>query len=196
LCFSFIRSSHSLRLFTVLLFLSPTLKELSGISIDSSEIIFSNNMAAHMAPMSSTTDMSKFILKNLLKKGTDIIDIQNRFLTQVTGLEWGKRLQIYREKAKNNKLTVKEHLEIIDELVRNHDAKYLEDPRYKEARGRIAITGTSLVDSEGYFDLTDFFGTNVFFQNIPFTEKLKVIFISIDENGDGSLSRPEVEKFF
>jgi len=31
---------------------------------------------------------------------------------------------------------------------------------------------------------------------LPFNEKLKAIFIAIDENGDGFLSRPEVEKFF
>jgi len=35
-----------------------------------------------------------------------------------------------------------------------------------------------------------------FFQNLSFTDKLKAIFMIIDENGDGSLSRPEVEKFF
>jgi len=101
-----------------------------------------------------------------------------------------------KKRKKTNKLTVKEHLEIVDELVKNKDAKYLEDPKYKEFKARITIFETALVDSEGYFDITDVFATNVFFQNLPFTEKLKVIFIAIDENGDGNLSRPEVEKFF
>jgi len=154
-------------------------------------------MAANLGHMPSSSNMSKLILKNLLKIASDILEKQNAFSKEITGKDWSQRLQIYRQKAKKtNKLTVKEHLELVDEMVRNNDAKYLDDPKYKEFKTRIAILENSLVDSDGYFDITDMFGTNVFMQNLSLTEKLKSIFIAIDENGDGTLSRPEVEKFF
>jgi len=154
-------------------------------------------MATHLAHMPSSSNMSKLIIKKLINIATDIIEKQNAFSKEVTGKDWSQRLQIYRLKAKKtNKLTVKEHLELIDEMVRNNDAKYLDDPKYKEFKARVTILENALVDPDGYFDITDMFGTNVFMQNLSLTEKLKAIFIAIDENGDGTLSRPEVEKFF
>jgi len=101
-----------------------------------------------------------------------------------------------KKQKKNSKLTIKEQLELVDEMVGKNNTKYLEDPRYKEYKSRITTIGNALVDSEGYIDLTEAFGTNIIFQSLPFKEKLKGIFITIDENGDGFLSRPEVEKFF
>jgi len=82
-------------------------------------------------------------------------------------LDWSQRLQYLRQKAKKiNKLTVKEHLQLLDDLVRNNDAKYLEDPRYKELKDRITIIDSAIVDSEGYFDITEHYGSNIFFFKI------------------------------
>jgi len=154
-------------------------------------------MAAHLVPMASSSDMTKFIMRSLIKKGSELIEKQNAFVKEATGLDSIQRLQLFRQRAKNNsKLTVKEHLDIIDEIVTKNNPKYLEDPRLKEFKTRIAIIENTIADSEGYFDVTDSMGTNILFQNLPFADKMKGIFVTIDENGDGYLSRPEVEKFF
>lgn len=154
-------------------------------------------MAAHLVPMDSTSDMTKFLIRNLIKIGIESNEKQNSFVTEATGLDLTQRLQMFRQKAtKPSKLTVKEHLELIDGAIRKNNPKYLDDPRFKELKTRILILEPSYTDSEGYFDITDVFGTNIFFLNLSFNDKLKGIFITIDENGDGYLSRPEVEKFF
>jgi len=62
-------------------------------------------------------------------------------------------------------------LELVDEMVGKNNTKYLEDPRYKEFKSRITMVENTLVDSEGYFDITDAFGTDIIFQNLPFNEK-------------------------
>jgi len=54
-------------------------------------------------------------------------------------------------------------------------------------------------DSEGYIDLTRFFSASYIFGKASYKDKmykLLAIFQLIDENGDGFLSKSEVEKFF
>jgi len=95
-------------------------------------------MAAHLVPMSSTSDMTKILMRNLIKRATDAIGRQNALVNEFTGLNGIQRLQIFRQKAKkNSKLTVKEHLELVDEMVAKNNTKYLEDPRFKEYKSRI-----------------------------------------------------------
>jgi len=126
-------------------------------------------MAAHLVPMASTSDMTKMLMRNLINKATDVIGRQNALVNEFTGLNGIQRLQIFRQKAKkNSKLTIKEQLELVDEMVGKNNTKYLEDPRYKEYKSRITTIGNALVDSEGYIDLTEAFGTNIIFSKFTF----------------------------
>jgi len=57
-------------------------------------------------------------------------------------------------------------------------------------------TATTMIDSNGNVDLTEFIGGYMIFHKIPFMDKILMLFSVIDQNGDGSLSREEVTKFF
>jgi len=146
---------------------------------------------------SSTTDFTKFILKALIKQISEILKKHNSFIEEATKTNYGGRVQFLRAKANGtNKLKCDDLMEGFAELVRKNNENYLKDPKWKVYEIFIRTAFVPLSDSQGYVDLTDGFGTSAFFQSLTFNDKMKLIFNTIDENGDGFLSKQELEKFF
>jgi len=147
--------------------------------------------------MQSSSDLTKVILKSILSRVTEVSGKVLPVVNEVTGLDFTQRLKIMREKANGtNKLTFEQIMNTFVELISNKDKSALERQDVKIIFASYKTLLPKLVDSDGKIDITRFFCSFAMFQKNDFISKMQLIFNTIDENGDGYLSREEVTKFF
>jgi len=148
--------------------------------------------------MESSSDFSKFILINAMKKITEQTGKVSPALQEYTGLDWAQRLSHFRKLSNgSNKLTPDQIVDAIKELVRkNGKAEALESEQIKKFLPNFKEATAKFMDNEGLVDLTRCFCTFVMFHKSDFATKMHMIFNAIDENEDKFLSREEVTKFF
>jgi len=147
--------------------------------------------------MQSSSDLSKIILKSIIEATTETGYNVVQFLNKATAKDAVQRLQYLRIKANGtNKLTVDQIITFNEELIAVNDKSNLETPMWKFVTNMFRSTASTTMDSNGNVDLTEFIGGYMIFHKIPFMDKILMLFSVIDQNGDGSLSREEVTKFF
>jgi len=148
--------------------------------------------------MESSSDFSKYILVNAMKKITDQTGKVSPALTEYTGLDWAQRLSHFRKISNGtNKLTPDQIIEAIKDLVRkNGRSEALETEQIKTFLQNFKEGTAKFKDKDGFVELTRCFCTFVMFHKSDFKTKMQMIFNAIDENEDKSLSKEEVTKFF
>jgi len=148
--------------------------------------------------MESSSNFSKFILVNAMKKITEQTGKVSPGLEEYTGLNWAQRLSHLRKLAKgSNKLTPDQIIDAFKELIiKNGKGDALEIEQIKTFFPNFKDGIAKFMDSEGLVDLTRCFCTFVMFHKSDFTTKMNLIFGAIDENEDKFLSKEEVTKFF
>jgi len=145
--------------------------------------------------MQSSSDFSKIALKGFISAIIDGGDTMATFLNQVTNTSAVQRLLYLRQKANgSNKLSIKQITCYFEELIT--DKSNIEAPMWKRILNLGESSSKSVVDSDGNVDLTQFFAGFMVFHKKPFVEKMQMVFSAVDQNGDGYLSRDEVQKFF
>jgi len=95
-----------------------------------------------------------------------------------------------------NRLTVDQYMNYFSELLSAKDKVFLENPLWSYNEFMIRANLERLADSNGIFDLTYFYALGVLFLNLSFPQKMRAVFGTIDENGDGCITRDEATKFF
>jgi len=146
--------------------------------------------------MQSSSDLSKELLKTVFKEFTNQTCKQSVIQNELFG-DRNERLQYLRNKSNGtNKLTLAQLDESYRELVIKKDASQLETEILKKFLQSLSSGFNKFKDSEGFLDLTRFFAMGYIYYRGSFKEKMQAIFQLIDENGDGCLSKSEVEKFF
>jgi len=148
--------------------------------------------------MESSSDFTKYILVNTMKKITEQTGKVAPALQEHTGLDWAQRLSHFRKLSNGtNKLTPDQIVEAIKDLVRkNGKAEALETEQIKKFLPTFKEATAKFADEAGLVDLTRCFCTFVMFHKSDFNTKMLMIFNAIDENEDKCLSRDEVTKFF
>jgi len=148
----------------------------------------------------SSSDLSQEILKNVFKEFTIVTNKAAIIQDGILGVDAGERIKLFRNKSNGtNKLTPIQFNEAYKELVFKHDASKWESETTKRLMQSLNSLYPKFTDSEGYIDLTRFFSASYIFGKASYKDKmykLLAIFQLIDENGDGFLSKSEVEKFF
>jgi len=146
--------------------------------------------------MQSSSDLSKLVLKSSFQEFTNVIYNQMLFLNDVCG-DSNTRLQYLRLKSNGtNKLHYTQYGECFKELVSKKDASKLETEAIKVFLQAVISGSVKFRDSEGNVDITRVYCMSYLFVSGSFKDKMEAIFRLIDENGDGFLTRTEVEKFF
>jgi len=146
--------------------------------------------------MQSSSDLSKEILKSSFQEFTNVIYNQMLFLNDICG-DSNTRLQYLRSKSNGtNQLHYTQYGECFKELVAKKDASKLETEPIKVFLQTVISASTKFRDSDGNIDITRVYCMSYLFVSGSFKDKMQAIFLLIDENGDGFLTRTEVEKFF
>jgi len=146
--------------------------------------------------MQSSSDLSKAILRSSFQEFTNVFNNQMLLLSEFCG-DRNTRLQYLRLKSNGtNKLHYTQVAEGLGELIAKKDAALLENETVKLVLQSFALASKSMKDSEGNVDITRVYSISFVFAKGSVKEKMQGIFQLIDENGDGYLTRTEVEKFF
>jgi len=106
--------------------------------------------------MESSSDFSKFILINAMKKITEQTGKVSPALQEYTGLDWAQRLSHFRKLANgSNKLTPDQIIDAIKDLViKNGKAEALETEQIKKFLPNFKEATAKFMDNEGFVDLT------------------------------------------
>jgi len=145
----------------------------------------------------SSSDLSKEILRNVFREFTIVTNKAGAIQQGIFGLDLSGRIKFFRNKSNGtNKLTPSQLNETYKELVLLHDASNWETETVKKFMQTYNSVYPRFIDSEGYIDLTKYYSTSYLYAKGSFKDKMISIFQLIDENGDGLLSKSEVEKFF
>jgi len=146
--------------------------------------------------MQSSSDLSKEILKSAFQEFTNVTSKQIGLLDEFFG-DRNTRLQYLRLKANGtNKLHYTQCYEGFREMASKKDASKLETEYVKAFLHTFNMGTMKFIDIEGNLDITRFFCMSYLLASGSIKDKMLAIFQLIDENGDGYLTRTEVEKFF
>jgi len=146
--------------------------------------------------MQSSSDLSKLVLKSSFQEFTNVTSKQILSLDEFFG-DRNTRLQYLRFKANGtNKLHYIQCVECFRELASKKDASKLETENLKASLHTLNLIFSFLKDSEGNLDITRIFCMSYLLASGSIKDKMQAMFQLIDENGDGYLTRTEVEKFF
>jgi len=146
--------------------------------------------------MQSSSDLSKEILKTVFLQFTNVLGKGSIVQAELFGTRHERLLYLRKKSNGTNKLTLAQFDEGNREIMIKRDASQLETETVKKYLQSMSYVFSKFQDSEGYSDLTKYFATGFIYGNGSFKEKMQTIFQLIDENGDGYLSKSEVEKFF
>jgi len=146
--------------------------------------------------MQSSSDLAKAILKTAFQEFTNATSKQILSLDEFFG-DRNTRLRYLRFKANGtNKLHYTQCDESFRELASKKDASKLETENMKMALHTLNLIFAILKDSEGNIDVTRIFCMSYLLASGSIKDKMQAMFQLIDENGDGYLTKTEVEKFF
>jgi len=145
----------------------------------------------------SSSDLSKEILRNVFREFTIVTNKAGAIQQGIFGLDLSGRIKFFRNKSNGtNKLTPSQLNEGYKELVSKLGPSNWESETVKRFMQSFNGLYSKFSDSEGFVDLTRLFSSSCLFAKGSFKDKMLSIFQLIDENGDGFLSKSEVEKFF